>query len=148
MRLLATYSLLGILIITSACSVSGVDNEEKLSMDLETEFKTLDYLPNQSITLTVTNVSNQELEYNFPTSCQSGYTLKHNSEIILDSSSAVGCLTALSSFKLASKEKKQFTFRFAPLSEYLVDMPEGTYEISAFLLNDNSKSVSTTFELK
>jgi len=94
-----------------------------------------------------TNVSDQKVEYGFPSSCQHGFKVKKGDEVLFDSQHEYGCLTVLTSFELAPGESKTFKIDLSNAGDFEYLEP-GTYSLEAFLLTEDSDTVSTTFEVE
>lgn len=116
-------------------------------LDLEIESDEVEQLTNLEAIFTVTNVSEEEQTYRFSSGCQYGYTISQDEEILFDSRKNIFCTQALTAFSLEPGESKDFSISLANMEEPET-MESGTYQLNAFLLDDQTPTVSQSFEIQ
>lgn len=145
--------ILLVLLLFSSCDdeiVSyGEVNDPPLKLELKLEKREYRLLQDVKADFTVTNISSQRIRYGYSSGCQYGFTIEKGSKLILDSRQFYGCTQGLTELILRPGQSKTFELPFADISqEQAKNLEQGVYTISAFLLNNYSKEVSTTFVLR
>lgn len=131
---------------TNPISLSG-ELDGPLHLDLQLDSDQVESPQHLEATFTVRNVSDSTLSYEFPTGCQSGFTIEKDGQQIIDKKQSTFCTMALSTLRLEPKESKSFDISLSNLQEADTLHP-GEYQINTFLLENHSKEISKTFEIK
>ncbi|MCH2451524.1 MAG: BsuPI-related putative proteinase inhibitor [Gracilimonas sp.] len=122
---------------------SGTNDAMKLKVTADN----IEVMQHIEADFTFTNVTNKRVEYGFPSSCQHGFKVKNGDKVLFNSQYEYGCLAVLTSFELAPGESKTFKIDLSNGGDYEY-LESGTYTLEAFLLNEDSDTVSTNFEVE
>ncbi|MEX0662768.1 MAG: BsuPI-related putative proteinase inhibitor [Balneolaceae bacterium] len=120
---------------------AGSDSNEAMKLNIKSdEIRNMQHIKADFLFV---NLSGKKVEYGFPSSCQHGFIVKKSEEIFFDSRYAYACLTVLTSLELRQGESKTYKINLSGAEYQPLD--SGTYTLDAFLLTNDSDTVSTTF---
>ncbi|MBK9099052.1 MAG: hypothetical protein IPM14_13205 [bacterium] len=137
-------NFLWLMILVTSCNVTDSgDSDIALNLKIyQQNFSVADTLLG---TFNVTNYSIRTVNFRFSSSCQYGLIIKSGNTVYRQLPEV--CAAVLSSLTLKSGESKQFEIRLPLVDQYYKYLPQGSYEIEAFLLNNNSSSVRKNFRI-
>lgn len=142
-----TFLILFMMACTDPFS-SSAELDGSLLLDLQLNSDQVESPEDLEAIFTVRNVSDSTLSYEFPTGCQSGFTIEQDGQEILEKESSTVCTMALSTLSLEPDESKAFDISLSNIEEEADTLEPGEYQINAFLLENHSKEITKTFEIK
>lgn len=125
----------------------GSDNESNEAMMLNITADKIEVMQNIKADFTLTNVTNKKETYGFSSSCQYGYMVKKGSELLFDSQHGLMCLAVLTSFELDPGESETFKIDLSNGGD-VEPLVSGSYTLKAFILTQDSDTVSTIFTVE
>ena len=128
-------------------SLSSVLTTETLRLELDINAEKIETLQDIEASFALTNISDVALSYGFNSGCQSGFTVKQNGTLILDSRNKFVCTGALTQLNLEPGENKEYQISTASIGDNK-DLKKGIYQLAAFLLENHSQAIGTSFEIK
>ena len=129
-----------LLMVISGCDLLS-DSYSELSTSVEIHSGTVERLSDIEATFEILNNTGETVSFGFPSSCQFGYTLSKDEEIIMDSREEQACLAVVTSLDIQNGNKKVFQLTI-PFDN---ELEPGFYKLSAFLLEGYTAPVSETF---
>lgn len=143
-------TILFIYLFASACDktpvISSDNDKDSLQVKLEIESRTIEKLEDLEAQFTVINKSDAGLTYNFPDGCQYGFTIQQDQDLILDSRKIYSCIARLTNLELDPNESKSYQISLSQGGNY-EPLVNGTYTITAFLLEDYSSNITESFQI-
>lgn len=139
-----------LILILSGCDaipLSSDDDRDELALDLNMTSEPIETWQDIEAKFTVVNLSSDEVKFGFSSSCQTGFTIEKNEEVLVNSRSIFGCAGLLTELKLKAWVDKTYNLSLAGVSNSNLLDP-GTYTMTAFLLENHSDETSTTFEVE
>lgn len=140
-----------LMLIISGCDATPLssddDSREELALNLNMASESIETWQDIEAKFTVVNLSSDEVKFGFSSSCQTGFTIEKNEEVLVNSRSVFGCAGLLTELKLKAWEDKTYNLSLAGASNS-DPLEPGTYTMTAFLLEDHSDETSTTFKVE
>lgn len=140
--------IVAILFLFPACeqvpSLSSSGDSTPISLELEMTSSDIKTLQDIEADFTVANVSDEEVTYGFSSSCQYGFTVERDGNKLFNSTSIIGCLQVITELKLEPKQIKTYQISLEGM-QGSDSLEVGTYRLKAFLQNERSPKVNTTF---
>jgi hypothetical protein len=140
--------IIAILFLFSACEqvpfFSSSGDSTPISLELEMTSSDIKTLQDIEADFTVTNVSDDQVTYGFKNSCQHGFIVERNENKLFDSTGAIGCLQVITELKLEPEQSKTYQISLEGM-QGSDSLEVGTYKLKAFLQNERSPKVNTTF---
>ncbi|MCH2451322.1 MAG: BsuPI-related putative proteinase inhibitor [Gracilimonas sp.] len=142
--------ILSVLFFFSSCDelpFLSAGSETNEAMKLNVTADKIEVMQHIEADFTFTNTTDKKVEYGFPSSCQHGFKVNKGDEVLFNSQYAYACLTVVTSFELDPGESKTFKIDLSNGGDFEY-LESGTYTLEAFLLTEDSDTVSTTFEVE
>ncbi len=137
-----------ILLLFSACNGAFYSSEDdELRLELEMKSEEINTLQDIEAELSATNISGNELVYEFTSSCQHAYTIQKDDSVLFDSREETACATVLTELRLDPQESKTYQISLSSAANDNT-LESGMYSLEAFLLNDRSPKVEATFVIE
>lgn len=140
-----------IFLLFSACEqvpfLSSSGDSTPINLKLEITSSHIATLQDIEADLMVINVSDDQVTYAFKNSCQYGFTVERNENKLFDSTSTIGCLQVITELKLKPGQSKTYQISLQGMQGN-DSLQAGTYKLKAFLQNERSPKVNTTFVVK
>lgn len=144
------FYLLSLSLLTISCQTMPVDNnEEEMEPSLITQltFEKNIFISAKDVSATYSVKNNllDSIVLQFPSSCQTGFTVSKDGESIINSDSLQVCAAVMTELILHTTETKSYEIS---LSGFDVELEPGVYQLNAFLLEGYSDTTNAEFEIK
>lgn len=134
-----------IIFVLTAIVLHGCDLtsffQGKVDADLNIGAEKIEHVQDLEATLVIRNMSRNTVKYKFPSTCQIGYMIGNEGEVLFDSRENMVCARVLTKIELKSGECRRFDLNFHSLET----IEPGTYTLRAFLLEDYSEEAVKEF---
>ncbi|HEX6982208.1 MAG TPA: BsuPI-related putative proteinase inhibitor [Balneolaceae bacterium] len=149
--MMKTVKLLTIALLLAGCK-NILSSDSSVHFEATIKNATIENIEDLKASFHITNNSDEEVEFSFSSSCQRAFRIKQDGQILLDSRKFFGCLTVITSLKLAPGEIVTYSINLDKVGSYmqkeLDSIKPGTYQLEMFLRNDQSPKISRNFRLK
>lgn len=116
---------------------------------LKIDVPRIDSLQDLEAVFSVRNLSSEDVILEFTTTCEFGYTIEKNGDILYESLKNSGCRPAWSQHHYLPDATYLYNISTAWLSTDIAEnASDGTYQLKAFMAEGNSPAVSTSFYLE
>lgn len=127
-------------------SLTSVKITDNLQIELSIKLGEIESLEDIDAQYKLKNISDKEIVYKFPNSCQYAYTVSNNQNTIFDSRQHVLCLAVLTALRLEPGQMKSLPI--SPSKSQNKKLDKGTYELEVFLRKGHNAKISAPFKVE